>query len=307
MPVALKKWFKQNGDIAAEVVTKLATSSFGVGVTDTAVKFDWDGRPVATVGLELSPDNRRVIRARLLLLGLFTKEPVTVPANKLFPDADPSITMSITVPDGAAFRFNDGTTASDLLACENFKHHFAKDGNVILPTDWAANKLGETSMRALCHLDKNSNAAPGPRPKTTILLFPRSADDMIQLSDNTQNPAWPGLRILQSTSEFFPKIPEWKDPICPLLLLGSLFNEAPNVPSHQELQFHIAAVMKSARLPTACTSGKGLLKQWSKALTDVESLEKEPSVTWPDVTRPTVATGKFRPTSFFGSYASVFK
>jgi hypothetical protein len=107
-----------------------------------------------------------------------------------------------------SFRFNDGTTASDPLACENYKHHFAKNGNVILPTDWSANKLGETCMRALCHLDKNSNAAPGPRPKTTLLLIPRSVDDMIQLSDNTQNPAWPGLRILQSTSEFFPKIPE---------------------------------------------------------------------------------------------------
>jgi hypothetical protein len=89
----------------------------------------------------------------------------------------------------------------------------------------------------------------GPRPKTTILLFPRSVDDMIQLSDNMQNPAWSGLRILQSMSKFFPKIPEWKDPICPLLLLGSFFNEAPNVPNHQEMQFHIAAVMKSAGLP----------------------------------------------------------
>ena len=64
------------------------------------------------------------------------------------------------------------------------------------------------------------------------------------------------------------------------------------MPSHQEMQFHIAAVMKSARLPTACTSGKGLQKQWNKALTDVEALEKEPSITWPDVARPTVAAGK---------------
>jgi len=292
MPVALKKWFKQNSDLHTEVALKLTTNSFGAGVADVFASLDWDGRPSATIGLELSPDNRRVIRARFLLLGQLTKEPVTVPANKLFPEADPNITMTITIPEGSNFRFNDGTTASDLLACENYKHHFAKGNSVILPTDWAANKLGETSMRALCHLDKNSNAAPGPRPKTTILLFPRSVDDMIQLSDNTQNPAWPGLRILQSTCEFFPKTPEWKDPICPLLLLGSLFNEAPNVPSHQEMQFHIAAVMKSARLPTACTSGKGLQKQWNKALTDVEALEKEPSITWPDVARPTVAAGK---------------
>jgi hypothetical protein len=119
MPVALKKWFKQSGDIHTEVALKLTTNSFGAGVADVFSSLDWDGRPSATIGLELSPDNRRVIRSRFLLLGQLTKEPVTVPANKLFPEADPNITMTITIPEGSNFRFNDGTTASDLLACEN--------------------------------------------------------------------------------------------------------------------------------------------------------------------------------------------
>jgi hypothetical protein len=63
MPVALKKWFKQNSDIHTEVALRLTTNSFGAGVADVASSLDWDGRPAATVGLELSPDNKRVVLA----------------------------------------------------------------------------------------------------------------------------------------------------------------------------------------------------------------------------------------------------
>jgi hypothetical protein len=49
----------------------------------------------------------------------------------------------------------------------------------------------------------------------TILLFPRSADEKNPLSDGKQNPAWPGLRILQAISDLFPKHDSWKDPLCP--------------------------------------------------------------------------------------------
>jgi hypothetical protein len=115
---------------------------------------------------------------------------------------------------------------------------------------------------------------------------------MVQLSDSTQNPAWPGLRILQMCHEFFPKIEEWRDPIPPLILPGSHFSEAPYLPSCKDMQFHIAAVMGSARLPTVCTTNKGLMKQWSKAIEDVERLEKLPLITWPEVARPATPTGE---------------
>jgi hypothetical protein len=149
-------------------------------------------------------------------------------------------------------------------------------------------------MRAVSHLDKTSNGNNGPKPKTTILLLPLSADDMNRLSDGTQNPAWPGLRILQATSEFFPKHDSWKDPFCPILMLGSPHNTEQNFPSGDDMRFHIGAVMNSAKLPTPCTSGSGLTRQWAKALTDVENLEKEPSIVWPKIPRPAIAQGKIQ-------------
>ena len=148
MPVANKKWFKQTSELSTDLAKKLSTSSFGIGALDTLENLGWDGKSVAAIGLELTPDNRRVKRSQFLLLGALSKEPVGLAANKLFPDADPAITLSITIPEGTAFRFNGGTMSSDLLPCESYKHFFAKAGNIIFPTDWAANKIGETSRVA---------------------------------------------------------------------------------------------------------------------------------------------------------------
>jgi hypothetical protein len=293
MPVAAKKWFRQTEEMSTDLAKKLSTSSFGMGAMDTLESLGWDGKSVAAIGLELTPDNRRVKRSQFLLLGALSREPVGLAANKLFPEADPAITMTITIPEGSAFRFNGGTMSSDLLPCESYKIFFAKAGNIIFPTDWAANKIGETCMRAVCHLDKASNTGTGPKPKTTLLLFPRSAEEMSLLSDSTQSPAWPGIRILQVTGEFFPKMPNWKDPICPLLLLGGMYHDAPHLPSLADIRFHVSATMRSARLPTACTSSTSLARQWSKALADIDRLEKEPTITWPEAERPTVPAGKF--------------
>ncbi len=153
-----------------ELAKKLLTVSFGTPVTDTLSNFDWDSKPIATVGLEFTPDNRRVARGQFILHGLFTKEPVILQASKLFPEADPDITLTVVIPDGQEFHFNGGTLGSDLLACENFKHHFSKGKRIIFPTQWAANKLGETSMRAVSHLDKTANGNNGP--KTRLLERP---------------------------------------------------------------------------------------------------------------------------------------
>ena len=291
MPTLDKKWFKEKGDMPLDLARSLSTASFHIGVTETLCNLGWDGKPVANVGLELSPDNARVIRSQFLLHGLLTKEAVSLTASKLFPEADPAITMSVTIPDSAEFRFNDGSLSSDLVPAQVYKHHFSKHEGIIFPTDWAANNIGETSMRAVCHLDKSSNGHAGPKIKVTILLFPRSAGDMVALSDNTQSAAWPGIRILQSTCEFFPKSPAWKDPICPLLMPGSPYYEAPNLPTGDDIRFHVAAVMRSAKLPTACTTGSGLARQWAKATSDVENMEKEPTICWPDIPRPVAPQG----------------
>ncbi len=126
----------------------------------------------------------------------------------------------------------------------------------------------------------------------TFLLFPHSVSAINELSDATQSPSWPGLRILEATCEFFPKKPQWKDPCCPLLIIGGNVAAAPNLPPGDEIRFHIAALMRSAQRPTVCTKLKALTRQWNRALENVEEMELEPTIVWPDVQRQTPPTSE---------------
>ena len=292
MPNLDKKWFREKGDIPSDIADKLFTPSFGPAMSPTLVNLGWQGNHIATVGLYLSPDNRHVHRARFLLMGPLTRETIHIQATKLFPATDPEITLTITLPDSTNFLFSGGTLCSDFMPWSAYKLHYSKGDTIIFPTDWQANHLGETCIRAICHLDKSSNGNLGPRLKTTTLLFPKSVEEMSQLSDGTQSAAWPGLRILQTIGEFFPKTGAWKDPFLPLLLQGSSRTDAPNLPTGDEIRFYISAVMRSAKLPTACTTATGLGRQWARALNEVEILEKDPTITWPSLPRPAAPAGR---------------
>jgi len=291
MPVLAKKWFKETGDIRLEIADSLVTAGLGQAASQTFAALGWDGKLAAGIALELTPDNRHVSRSEFLLRGLPSKEIIELAANNLWQAADPEVKISITLPDGVAFSFASGNLASDYVAAEDVRHHFSKNGSIIVPPDWAAHGIGEIALRAVCHLDKSSNVK-GPQIKVTFLLFPHSVSAINELSDATQSPSWPGLRILECTCEFFPKKPQWRDPCCPLLIIGGNVAAAPNLPPGGEIRFHIAALMRSARRPTVCTKLKALTRQWNRALENVEEMELEPTIVWPDVQRHTPPTGE---------------
>ena len=283
----------QKSEINCDTVKLLETASFGLPVAQSLARLGWDASSLtAGVGLELSPDNRHVIRGQFLLRGPLTKETVIMQANNLWAKADSTIKLHLIMPDGDAFKFLSGTLSSDLIPGEDIKHFFMKENSVIPPTEWARYDLGEISIRAVCHMDKSSNGANGPAAKITILAFPRSVEDMIALSDHTQSPAWPGIRILEASCEFSPTVGQWKDPICPLFMVGSALSVAPNAPSLQEIRHRISAVMQTAKRPTACTTSRALKNQWTKAMEDVEGMEQDPNITWPDEIRQQPHQGK---------------
>ncbi len=74
----------------------------------------------------------------------------------------------------------------------------------------------------------------GPTVKVTYLVFPNSVEELSELSAATLSPAWPGLRILENTCGFFPKSGDWKDPCCPLLMLGCNQVGNSNLPPEQK-------------------------------------------------------------------------
>ena len=290
MAPLFKKWFKATGDIH-KIADHLLTPSFGQPVVQTLARLEWDGNFAACIGIELSPDNKHVARSEFMLRGLPTKEPVEIQANNLWASAGPDVKLTVHIPDGSIFKFTGGTLVRDYVAGEDVRHTFTKDGNVIVPTERAANGVGDISIRVVCHLDKSSNVK-GPYIKATFLIFPHSVDELSELSAATLSPAWPGLRILENSCDFFPKSKEWKDPCCPLIMLGCTRLDNTNLPPGPEIRFHIAALMRSARRPTSCTKLKTLTKQLEKAMASVEDLELEPSIVWPEFPRHIPVTGK---------------
>lgn len=294
MPPLHKKWFKETGDLPVDLASKLVTNSFGQAVVHTLTYLEWDGRFTACVGVELTPDNRHIRRSEFMLRGIPSKDPVQLRANNLWSTAGPDVLLTLTIPDGSAFHFSNGTLASDYIAGEDVRHHFTKDGDIITPTEWPAYGIGEIAVRAVCHLDKSSNVR-GPCIKVTFLIMPHSYDEISGLGPHTLNPAWPGLRVLDTTCNLFPQHPSWKDPCCPLILLGSDYNLAPNLPEGREIRYHIAAVMKTAKRPTICNKQRSLAAKWAAAIRNVEELELDPLITWPAVPRHQPTTGEYLP------------
>jgi hypothetical protein len=103
------------------------------------------------------------------------------------------------------------------------------------------------------------------------------------MNSATLSPAWPSLCILENKCEFFPKNKDWKDPYCPLIMLGCTRLDNTNLPPCPEIRFHIVTLTCSARRPTICTKLKTLTKQLEKAMANMEELELEPSIVWPDL------------------------
>jgi hypothetical protein len=143
------------------MIKKLNAASFGHPVTANLTKLGWDGTLVAAIGLQLSPDNQQVQQGQFLLQGNISREPVEIQTNLLWPEAEPDVFLTITPPEGTAFHFDSGTLCSDLIACEDYQHCFWQDGRVIVPTEWQNKGVDETSIRAICYLDKNIKRQAG--------------------------------------------------------------------------------------------------------------------------------------------------
>jgi hypothetical protein len=294
MPPLDRRWFSGTGGLLGDLPAKLEIASLGNPVTHTLSNLGWDGTtPVASIGLELSPDNRHVQRAQFLLRGQLAAEPVSRSAASIWSGADKDVTFRAEIPDGSRFQFSAGGLTSDYLACEEMKIRFSRGDTALLPADWPAAGIAEFAIRCVCYLDKNSNKRQGPLLKYLVMLVPLSVEELRHLEPNSASSAWPGFKLAEGSCRFFPTTDQstWGDPICPLLCRGSHVSEAPYLPPPEEIRFHIGAVMQTAKLAVPCKTANGWRKQRDKAVEDIASMEKEPLITWPATARHAAPQG----------------
>ena len=77
------RWFAGPEDPPEEFAAQLEVASFGYPVAATLGKHGWDGKLMAGIGLELTPDNTAVARGQLIMRGKLSEEPATFQAAKL--------------------------------------------------------------------------------------------------------------------------------------------------------------------------------------------------------------------------------
>jgi len=294
MPELKNSFFTGSGDLPLELLQQLTTNSPTTGVHTTLERLGWDGSPVAAVCLTTSTDGLRVNTASFALWGVLSADTITVPASKLWDGVARGTTLHIRNLSGQHFRFSGGQMHSDFLDSDRVDFNFTRSEQPILPADWEANHVGNFTLRLIAHLDKTSNKSSSPKVKYTVLATPGTADELLQLSDRAQHVSWPGIKLLEGTTQLFPLATEvqWGCPVLPLICTKDRGENITAYPSGQHLRFAVAEVFRTAALPTACTT-RGALHEKGQEIMDAEEEPetRSPAVTWPAAERPPIEQG----------------
>jgi hypothetical protein len=287
------KWFSGKADLPTVIAENLVTASLGQPVNATLGKNGWDGKTVAGIGLQLSSDNKSVQNGQFFMRGQLCEEIAEIQASKLWAKAAKDAVVKIRFPHGGEFDFSDGALASEYIDGEDVKITVERDGQAVPREEWPRLGVKQFSLRLIAYLDKTSNRTE-PKIKYTVLFFPAQKDDMDELSDAVQGPAWPGVKVLEGNARLFPRAPEggWGCPIYPLLSTGAPLQQAGTIPTGEQLRFAIGKIMTSARLPVPCANSGTMQKKWQKIQQDPDSYEeRRPAVEYPDLQEPTTGPG----------------
>ena len=296
MPDLDQRFFRGSEEIPRERVPKLVTGKSEKDIEDSLTKLGWEGQLVATIVLRVTPDGSQTDSGSFMLRGALTPEPIKIQAAKLWEKATADVILAVNAPNGADFMFAGGRLCSDYVSCEKIGFQFVKAGELLAETEWERNGVGKFCVRLLAHLGKTSNGAAGPHIKFTLLTHPLDVDNLLEVSAAAQGPAWPGIKALEGQCGFFPVVPGglWAAPCFPLIDVHQRASTCDKLPEGRQLLFAMAAVMRTATRPTACTSFNGLKRQVDKVKRDLEAAASPtlPTITWPEARRPNVQRGR---------------
>jgi len=292
-----ERLFEGSGNIPADALRALEARDLAADAARIIGTFGGFQQVGGYVGVELTPDNSRVVCANFAMVGYLSAEPAILPASKLWANANKDVLIHFTFPLGQEFMFNSGNMASNYICSDRVKAAASKDGQPILPTDWPVYGLGNFCLRIIATVDRSSNSRrTNPAFKYTVLFFPHTEEELAEISDEHQGCGWPGIKILEGKAEMVPRAPDgsWGCPVFPIIKPGTSFAQLAAAPSGAEFRYQISKVIGSARKPVSCTSHNSLQAKWRKILDDVEQYEEiMPAVTWPTVPRPAPEQGSY--------------
>lgn len=304
MPDLGKALFQGERNLTVKEISQCAASNSSDGVNTVLSKFGWNENLLgAGTILEFSPDNRHVARAAFLLRGPLAEEGVTIHAAKCWINASEDVVLHIKFPQADQFNFSSGGGFSEYLDSSHFEHSFHsvdEDGQQtdIDTTDLQENGVGAFCLRIVAYPVKAVKPRAGVLVKVNVLLFPKTSDELDELCDATRSPSWPGIRVLETESQFFPTVANgtWGCPLLPIVIPGANLIDCQNVPSGRELRHAIGGVLRHVARPEAHIKPQTLKAHWDNIIKEPTSLKsRTPEYTWPKTARAEPTPGKYIP------------
>ena len=299
--------FGGESELLPGVAALLEISDYEDSVTTTLTAHRWNGKAIGCISLELSEDNTRVDGGAFLVRGPLDSKDIKVKANTIWNTAA-DIQLTVKVPDGSAFSFEDGSLCSEYLPSEEVSHCFTRpdegaSANGILASDLDELGIGSFCLRLLCHLSR-ATQKNGVVLHYTVLIFPGTKDEIMAWSELAQSASWPGLLLTEGDLSLFP-LPThaWQCPVLPLIYTGSSW-EPDNIvlPPSSALRRAIASIMVRSTPPEVYKTRAGVVRNWEKYSNNPEEFTpKRSPITWPapEPAEPTTGRRFFSSVTFF--------
>lgn len=295
-PTVKKGVFGGGNDIGRDDIVDLQVNNKTDDVTYVLTAHKWNGTtPVGCIILELSANNESVEAGSFGVRGCVSKD-IRLKASALWSTAKQNVTLSIRAPSGADFSF-DGGLCSEYLPSEEITHAFsvAEEGEeptTVSAADRKAAGVGPFCMRLVCYTVKATLKA-GVQLKYSLLVFPGSREDILDVSELAQSASWPGLEVADGELSLIPTPSSaWQCPVLPLLLTGTPWDDHITMPPANELRHAIAAIMARSAPPDGCKTRVTLLNKWERFASNPDefSPKKNPFV-WPVPDEPNRTPG----------------
>ena len=268
---------------------------WGEATKTTLDDLEWDGDVIMGGGLDLSPDNSKVVGGRVFLQGELLKSPKEIRANKLWEKVDKELKISYSIEDAATLTFSSGTLVGDFVDCKDMSWQVVEKRHGELselePADYIARQIEEFCIRPyLIPLSAE-------RVKLRIMIYPVSKDRLQTDYPLSEKASFPGLELTTLELPLFPLTKqqsgkEWGCPLIPMILLGAEGEDQPNLPSNREMSSSIAAIMRTVVVPDVKRDSKSLARAWKDIRESGPSRLKErlPELIWPLPPPPTEAS-----------------
>jgi len=285
MPPMERGLFDGGHSIGEDDLRRLEVENSAEAVDEALRRFDWGGQAACCTVLQLAPDNRSIASGQFAVRGQLSKEDYKWEASKIWGTAEQGLLLTLQLPGGSGFNFSEGGMCSDYMDMQQIEHCVTttgRGGQLVLQQNYKEKGVGAFCLRMACHIQRAS-ARNGVTVGYTILLYPGTSEEVLNISEWAKSPSWPGLKVAEGEMPLLPTPSSlWKCPTLPLLQTGSPWDANRTTPAMEEIREKIAWIMATSEPGEHCKTRKTLMGRWERYTNSPDDfVPKRSPLTWP--------------------------